>query len=82
MVRKLVEKPQVDVNTLISKGAPVKQDILSEQKTKNKHAHLNFRIPVQMLEKVDQALNDRVGISRNGWILEAIQEKLRSDSQG
>jgi len=30
-----------------------------------------------MLEEIDKALQETVGISRTGWILQAIQEKLK-----
>lgn len=78
-VKKQVEKQkhtEYDIDKLISKGALVREDIKPEEEKKN--THLNFRIPTEMLSKVDEALKERVGISRNGWILEAIQEKLKT----
>lgn len=81
-VRKPVEKPKQSeayIDKLISKGALVLEDIKLEEEKKN--THLNFRLPTEMLKKVDEALKDRVGISRNGWILEAIDEKLKKEKK-
>jgi len=63
-----------EIENVISKGALVKEDNRNNAK---KFTHLNFRIPTSMLFMVDEALEERVGISRNGWILEAIHEKLK-----
>lgn len=77
-VRKPLEKQppphQYDIEELLAKGASVKEDNkLTEQKD---WAYINLRVPSKMLKGVDVALQDRVGISRTGWILEAIHEKL------
>ena len=75
-VRKAIEKPKdepVDIEALISKGARVIQDV-SNKKTSSQ---ILLRIPTFLLNLVDEAMKDRVGISRNGWILEAIQENLK-----
>lgn len=81
MVKKLVEKKpesnEPNIEELLSKGAPVREDMVEVEKEESKWTHLNFRVPTQMLKKVDEALKDRVGISRNGWMLEAIDEKLK-----
>ena len=76
-VRKRLEKhkeDKVDVDALIDKGAKVKEDKIAESK---KWAFINIRIPVDMLDCVDDFVEGRVGITRTGWILEAIQEKLK-----
>ncbi len=80
-VRRPIERQNVsedEIDRLISKGALVKEDV-KEKKTK-KFSNINFRIPTDMLNQVDETLQDRVGISRNGWILEAIQEKLKRNN--
>ena len=64
-----VKKPPVDVDALISKGAPVKAD-------KDENTYINLRIPTDMLKEIDLKVRGRRGLSRTGWILEAIQ---RSD---
>lgn len=79
MVKRLLEKPGVDIidiDKLLSKGALVHEDMKPVEEKKN--SYLNLRIPTNMLAQVDEALKDRVGITRTGWILEAIHEKLKS----
>lgn len=76
-VRKRFENPkieEVDVDALIEKGAKVKEDRVEESK---KWMIINLRLPVEMCESVDRKVQDRAGMSRTGWILEAIQEKLK-----
>jgi len=79
MVKKLIVKPiekaEIDIDELLSKGAPVKEDIVLE-KEESKWSNVNFRLPTEMLQTVDEVLRDRVGISRNGWLQEAVNEKL------
>ncbi len=64
---------QYDIEELIDRGAKVKED----NKQKTQWVNLNLRIPSKMLDEVSKEKNERVGISRTGWILEAIQEKLK-----
>lgn len=78
-VRKKLEKPTVEINgidveALIDKGAKVKDDILSERK---KWANIHLRIPVNMINLVDKSVLRSVGLTRTGWILQAIDEKLK-----
>ncbi len=49
-----------------------------EEKVKTKWTHINLRIPVHLLKKIDKKLSKRVGIKRTGWILETINDKLVS----
>lgn len=72
-----VRKPlaKVDVEALIDAGAKVKEDYKKESKEWIK---FNVRISKDMLKDVDEAVGERVGITRTGWILEAIHEKLKS----
>lgn len=80
-VRKRVEIPKkddsVDIDALIEKGAKVKED-LSESK---KWTFIRLRIESEMLKNVDEAVSRRVGITRTGWILEAIHEKLQREGK-
>lgn len=78
VVRKPLEKTNIsniDIDALISKGAHVIEDNKRED-SKKKSTHINLRIPKDMLKHIDEVMKKRVGISRIGWILEAIQEKL------
>jgi hypothetical protein len=69
-----VSKPrEKDVEALIEKGAKVKEDCKSKE-----WFIVNLRISKSMLEDVDEAVEDRVGITRTGWILEAIHERLKA----
>lgn len=63
-----------DVDALIDGGAKVKEDVKRDSK---QWIMVNLRISSEMLEEVDGAVADRVGITRTGWILEAIHEKLK-----
>lgn len=75
-VRKPLEKlkEEVDVDALIDGGAKVKEDLKKETKEWNV---INLRISTEMLQEVDEAVKNRVGITRTGWILEAIHKHLR-----
>lgn len=80
-VRKKLEKSKiekVDVDALIEKGAKVKEDRIEESK---KWTYMNLRIAVFMLKKVDEAVSETVGITRTGWILQAINEKLKNEGK-
>lgn len=67
--------PPVDVNKLIDKGAPVKDDIKEEDS--KKWTNINLRIPQEMLQQIDETVENNVGITRTGWILQTIQKELK-----
>ncbi len=76
-VRKKLEKPineNIDIDALIEKGARVKEDKIEDSK---QWTYINIRIPVKMLDNVDECVSNRIGITRTGWLLEAIHEKLK-----
>lgn len=75
MAVKKLEKPSID--EIIERGGEVYSD-----KNLEKKEWINFtlRIRKDLLKKIDDALESRVGISKTGWILEAIQDKLREHS--
>lgn len=64
----------VDVDALIGKGAKVKEDHVEESK---KWTIINLRLPMDMLFAVDEEVKQRIGMTRTGWILEGIHEKLK-----
>ncbi len=75
ILRKKIEKTkEISKEEIINKGAPV----LSDMEDKPKWTSISLRITSQMISEIDAILRDRIGISRNGWILEAIQEKLKT----
>lgn len=80
-VRRRPENPKVekeiDVDALIEKGAKVKEDHIAEGK---KWVNFHLRIKAEMIVDIDDAVEKRVGITRTGWVLEAIQEKLKREA--
>lgn len=43
---------------------------------------INLRIPRNMVNKIEEIINtERIGMTRTGWILEAIQEKLKKEEK-
>lgn len=79
-VRKHVNKRKVveaDVEALIEKGAKVKEDHIAESR---KWTYINLRITLEMLNDVDECVKKRVGITRTGWILEAVYEKIQRET--
>jgi hypothetical protein len=69
-------KPPPSELEIIRNGAPVKEDVKIK---KNKLQLVPIRIPQHLLERTDHEVEKRIGLSRNAWILEAIQEKLKKD---
>jgi predicted DNA binding CopG/RHH family protein len=74
-VRKPLEKAkvEVDVDALIDGGAKVKEDFKREE---SEWKVINVRISTEMLKAVDNSVQKGVGLTRTGWILQAIHEKL------
>ena len=62
------------IEEVISGGGEVLAD---KAKDKTEWVVSSLRIKKSMLEEIDKALQETVGISRTGWILQAIQEKLK-----
>jgi hypothetical protein len=58
----------------IEKGGSVSNDI--EHKQRKQWTCISLRFPKEMLIEIDEMLKDRVGITRTGWILQTLQEKL------
>lgn len=61
------------VEKIINNGGHVKSDIQPSKRYKM----LCQTVRLDILQHVDEAVAERPGISRNGWIQEAIQEKLK-----
>lgn len=61
--------PERKINQLINKGGSVTE--------KEGWTLISVRIPQKLLKEVDQETKTRIGLSRNAWILEAFQEKLK-----
>lgn len=71
MAQSKFQKPK-SLEEFISEGASV----LSDQKKHIEWTNFTLRIRKDLSEKIDDAIIDRIGISKTAWILEAIQEKL------
>lgn len=73
-VTKKVDRNQVSSDALkyISEGASVRLDAVTQKSKKI----LSLRISSEFLERIDNMVNKRMGLTRNAWIVEAIQEKL------
>lgn len=65
------------IEQVIEKGGHVRAD----QKRSNEWTNFTLRIKLDMLEDIDEALEETVGISKTGWILQAIQEKLKRKNE-
>ncbi len=69
----------------ISGGGLVQADLIEEekeviQKPKEEWTKVLLRIRSNILDEIDQLVLDRMGMTRTGWILEAIQEKLKKEN--
>ena len=62
------------IEEVIDKGGHVTAD----NEAKNEWTNFTLRIKTAMSKEIDDALSKTVGISKTGWILQAIQDKLRS----
>lgn len=48
-----------------------------ENKKEKEWMHFLLRIKTEAMEKIDEEIKDRMGMTRTAWILETIQERLR-----
>jgi len=74
MIRKLEVKSSLE--KMIDKGGSVTAD---KRKNENKYYILNLRIHKKLNEMIEEELEDRIGLSKTAWILEAIQDKLKRE---
>lgn len=74
VIRKLEKKETSTLEDIIDRGG----DVIADKKEDKKEWHLfTLRIRKDISQKIDEALEERIGISKTAWILEAIQEKLK-----
>lgn len=64
------------IEMIINKGGRVAEESLVQQE-KDKWTLISVRLPASLLNEIDEKLDKRIGLSRNAWILEAFQEKLK-----
>lgn len=68
------------IAAFISKGGSIPNEPPPDEEERTE-ARINFRLPGDMLAEVDAAIRHRrIRISRNTWLLEAVQEKLDRDA--
>jgi hypothetical protein len=76
-----VHKPKLEeeVDKIVNKGAPVKEDVKKEEKKEkeDKWKLVPIRMPEKLLKELDDKIKNRIGLSRNAWILESIQKNLK-----
>jgi hypothetical protein len=66
----------VELEKLIDKGAPLKEETKIQKS--EEWTNINIRITKEMLKKIDHTVKKRVGITRTGWILETLYERLNN----
>lgn len=78
VVRAKNEKNEAEIEKermkIIKQGAPVVEE---KEDSKKNWTNFTLRIKSEMLQEIDAALEDIAGLSKTGFILQAIQEKLR-----
>lgn len=63
-----------ELDKVIAQGGHVSAD-----QKKDGWISIQLRLSSEMIESIGATLKERVGLSRNAWILEAIQEKLKRE---
>lgn len=66
----------IDIEEIISKGAPVKEDA---KKDKKEWTHMCLRIPTEYIDRIDQRIKDRPGLTRTAYVLEALADKFNNE---
>ena len=74
MVIKNIERK---TNEVIENGGKVKSD----KKAAKKRTIFSLPLPLEVNEKIDECVQNRWGLSKTAWILEAIQEKIKRDKE-
>ena len=78
MAEKAVLRRPQDIDAVINRGG---SSAGSQEENKEKERIFNLRVPESLVEQVDTLRKRRTGkISRNTWILEAIEDKVERES--
>jgi predicted HicB family RNase H-like nuclease len=78
MVEKSVSRRPQDIDEVINRGG---SSSASQEEPTEKERVFNLRVPESLVVQVDILRKRRTGkISRNTWILEAIEEKIKQES--
>ena len=77
MAEKSISRRPRDIEAVINRGG---SSSASEETAPNKERIFNLRAPDILVNKVDSLRKKRTGkISRNTWILEAIEDKIERE---
>jgi predicted HicB family RNase H-like nuclease len=75
--KSVLRRPQ-DIDAVINRGG---SSAASQEENKEKERIFNLREPESLVEQVDALRKRRTGkISRNTWILEAIEDRIMRES--
>ena len=75
--KSVLRRPQ-DIEEVINRGG---SSAASQEENQEKERIFNLRVPESLVAKVDVLRKRRTGkISRNTWILEAIEDKVERES--
>ncbi len=75
--KSVLRRPQ-DIDAVINRGGSSAD---SQEENAEKERIFNLRVPESLVAKVDALRKRRTGkISRNTWILEAIEDKIARES--
>jgi predicted HicB family RNase H-like nuclease len=78
MAGKSVSRRPHDIDAVINRGGSSAD---SQEESQEKDRIFNLRVPESLVAKVDALRKRRTGkISRNTWILEAIEDKIKRES--
>ena len=78
MAEKSVSRRPQDIEEMINRGGA---SAASQEENQEKERIFNLRVPESLVAKVDVLRKRRTGkISRNTWILEAIEDKVERES--
>ena len=79
MLSKKLEKP-IDKDLESRRKQFIENAAYSCSEKNDTWKNINLRITSQMIDEIDGIIqNERIGMNRTSWILEAIQEKLKRE---
>jgi hypothetical protein len=85
VLKRQVEKPSEDLEKareeFIRGGGLVASDVKKEEAKNEEWTKLSLRIKISAIDEIDSKLENKMGLTRTGWILQAIEEKLERERQ-
>ena len=81
VITKKIDKSEKDLEkqrqAVIERGGNVSSDSTHSVEIGRKSVVIRF--PSELLEKIDKAVEERYGLNRTAWLLQAAQEKLERE---